>query len=203
MRIANQQGPALIGFGVKMAGLGVAAALLLGSPAAHADYFTATDWTSNGPGTTSVATTSNSVTLSYNYNPGYCGGCNGPTWQFSTFAPETGTVGFDWLQSANYAYFQTSGSLTVNDPTDGSITLNNDNGVFTDNGGSTLSVNAGDTITFTAYGDNFDYQGFVGGNITLSNLTGAVTASVPEPASIALFGAAMTGMGMIRRRRAV
>lgn len=178
----------------------IAAMAIGGAASARADYFNTGDWSTIATnGTASVSAAYNDVTFAYGYGTGSCAGCGGPTWTFSTIAPITGTVGFDWTQTVNYAYFQTAGSFTVTDPIDGSFTLDiaNGNGTIA-TGIKTLTVNAGDTITFTAHASNFDSQNFVGGSVELTNFTG----DIPEPVSMALLGVGLAGLGLIRRRKA-
>jgi hypothetical protein len=175
------------------------ALLALSAAPAFADPSNPADWTSAGPGTTSIAAITGGVALQYWYSPGYCAGCGGDEWDFYTTATSTGSFTFNWGQSANYAYFQTYGSLMLLDVTSGdSITLNNDNGIFTDSGTGALSVNAGDLLDFQAYGENEDSQGGVGGTIDLTNLP----AAIPEPASVLALGAGLLGTLAVRRRRA-
>lgn len=179
-------------------GLAASAALFLSAEAARANYFNATDWSSGGPGSTSVVTSPGSVVLSYNFSPGYCAGCGHPTWTFSTTATSTGVLGFNWAQNANYAYFQSSGYLTFSDTTSGTTdTLNTDSGPFSATGTGSLAVVAGDNLVFQAHASNFDSQGFVDGTVRLTQFTG-----VAEPTSLALLGVGLLGFAVARRRTA-
>lgn len=164
---------------------------------AKAGYDVPADWTASASeGSATVSAITGGVGLDFNYSPGYCAGCNGPTWTFSTIAPSSGTFNFDWAETVFYGYFQTSGFLTVSDPTDGTQTLNNLNGQGSSGSGTTtLTVDAGETITFVAQGLNSDSQGAVSGAVQLTDFP------IPEPASVFLMGGAIAGLGMMRRRR--
>jgi hypothetical protein len=171
-----------------------------GAATAQADYFTTDNWTttaSNGFATVTAAY--NDVTFAYGYATTLDAGVGGQTWTFSTIAPITGTIGFDWTQSVQYAFNSSVGSFTVSDPTQ-SFTLDTAAGNTGIAAGTnrTLNVNAGDTITFTANMSNFDSQPSVSGSVELTAFTG----DIPEPVSMALLGVGVAGLGLVRRHKA-
>lgn len=168
-----------------------------GAATARADYFSANDWTATAShGFATVTAAYNDVKFAYGYAAPDAG-VGGQTWTFSTIAPITGTIGFDWTQSVQYAFNSTAGSFTVSDPTQSFILDTANGNTGTAAGIQTLTVNAGDIITFTANMSNFDSQPSVSGQVELTSFTGAI----PEPVSMALLGVGLTGLGLVRRRK--
>jgi hypothetical protein len=167
---------------------------------AMADPMNPSDWSSSGLGSTSVSAITGGVELDYSYAVPYAG-LYGPVWDFTTVAPTTGTLSFDYQQTANYAYYAASGSLDLIDVTSGaSENLNTSPGTIgvpPITGSGSLFVTAGDTVEIQAYAINFDYQAFVGGTVQLTDI-----AIVPEPMTLTLLGAGLAGLGVVRRKRA-
>jgi hypothetical protein len=172
---------------------------------AEADIFNAADWTTYGAGTTGVTMSPGEVVLQFSYFANSAGAV-GPFWDFYTIAPTTGTLGFQWHETANGgpSNADISGYLAFADVTTGfggspPYFLNRDAGLFTATGSAALPVTAGDQVRLMEDLFCFCNQNFVGGTITLTMFTGI--GNVPEPMSSALFGVGLGGLAAARWRR--
>lgn len=101
-----------------------------------------------------------------------------------TFSTLTDSVAFDWLAlSAPTGDF----NLTAFDQFDNAL------GSFTGNGFGSNKIVAPDIKYFVFHDD--------GGFVSISNLSYETAPTVPEPATLVLFGLGTLGLGYIRRRR--
>lgn len=153
-------------------------------------------WTMSGADQTSATNTQEgSVKLSYYKGYYYCAGCGDNYWEFKTQIDNAGTISFDIAYGAFNGWYMAGSnlSLLINDTTVASY----GNGYT---GNFSHDFQAGDVLKFVAFETNYDSQPEVWGNVVLSNIQGAAS-DVPEPASIALLGLGMLGLGMVRRKR--
>ena len=143
--------------------------------------------TGNGPG---------SISLRYddyqNYDMWY-----GPLMtQFSTSATQTGPVALDWHYALHHSWFRAYALLSFS--VNGSVVSQPVNYVSTAGdyvltGTVILNLNAGDTVTVSAGGLNYDASMHLFGTLTLTE------SPIPAPGSLALIGIA--GLAGARRRR--
>ncbi len=156
------------------------------------------NWTITGPGTLSTTTPSiNQTDLTYNLNPA---GFNTNTWVVTGAAPQAGNYTFDWNDSGFYAYFDVQTFLTAN----GTSLVNagpanccaTPSGGFDYSGSYTFhNVSAGNLMTFTMGGSNFDSNNVLSGTLALSQ-----TNNVPEPSGLALLAIGLGGLAVSLRR---
>lgn len=169
-------------------------AALIASPASASLI----DWTITGPGTLSTSTPAiNQTDLTYNLNPA---GYNTNTWTVTGAATQAGNYTFDWVDSGFYAYFNVQTFLTANGTT--LVNAGPANCCSTPSGGFNYSgsytfhnVAAGDLMTFTMGGSNFDSNNVLSGTLALSQ-----TNNVPEPSGLALLAVGLGGLAVSLRR---
>jgi hypothetical protein len=152
-------------------------------------------WSASGADSVSVTNRQDGgITLSYFKGDYFCAGCGNNYWEFKTQLDNAGKVSFDIDYTAFNGWYMAGSSLTllVNDMAVVSYTTNTYKGNFS------YDFQAGDVLKFLAYETNYDLQPNVWGNIVLTNIQGG---EVPEPASLALLGLGMLGVGMVRRKR--
>lgn len=190
------------------AAVAVALSAGLASNAAHATIVGSTyDFSATATGTMSISPTKGTYTDPS--NPGFCvgGGCGqtggmSGSFSFSQPSPTLGTITFTFFGSTSSGL---SGTFTINlgnfQTTDGeSITgVSYASGSLYSGTFNTVSWN-GTTASFTGKCPGVCYA--VGGQDVTFDVT--TQSSVPEPSTLAIFGAGLLGlgaMGAFRRRR--
>lgn len=173
------------------------------APAASAGVLT---WDITGPGTISSTPAANQTTLSYALSGSSV--YSKQTWTATAIADEAGDYEFDWTYGGFHAYFQVQAFLSAASSVGGMDSLvaagpanccSAPSGGFGYAGNYIFSnVNAGDTLQFSFGGTNSDADARLLGTLTLTQAMPA--AEVPEPASVALLGLALTGLLAARRR---
>lgn len=179
------------------------------SGSAHAAFSGSYDvgnWTTTltGPGVGSVdissAPTSVSLTSADDGDPSAFGHAASSFVDFTIVVTAAGTISFDWAYESFDTFFGPAfdpffylrnGSPTQLSPFSGS----------TDSGSESVDVWVGDSFGFRI--ESFDgLDGPAEATISNFNFT-AANGSVPEPASLALLGLGLAGLGAMRRRKAV
>ena len=171
--------------------LGYAAALFA-SPIASASGL---DWTFTGPGALSSGASFNTTRFDYILS--------GPdvfeqqTWTASATAAEAGDYAFEWTYGGFHGFYKTNAFLNATDAVGTTSLLNfSPFDRFYQTGSHVFAnVNAGDTLSLTFGGSNFDMDWRLIGDILLTQVT-----EVPEPASVTLFGVGLIGVLAARRQ---
>lgn len=169
------------------------------------DYATWTKSSTHRADTTSTIDTAQQTLTLMEPDNGYSTGLEcyysgeGCVFNFSHAVASSGTVSFNWAfdwgidpccSGFNVYINSTMYNLADGHPGDRYHVNGATNGVFS------ASVNAGDTITFSA----FSADACCGAaHSTVSNFD--APSQVPEPSTIALFGAAVGGLGVVARRK--
>jgi hypothetical protein len=162
------------------------------------------DWSTSGTTAVSLSSTANSLSFSYN-DPDYYYAID--SWTFTNTATANQTLTFNWENSGNFSWFETSDVVTAysynstGGETVDTLVSNSPSGNFDELGSETLTVYAGETYGFTITGSNYDYSQIMEGTFTISD----PASPVPEPAAgwLLLTGlAAMSAFSVLRKRMA-
>ena len=168
--------------------LGLSFMLVMALPVAAAFDFTGPyemqNWSSSGinQGTTSISPASGPATsaeFSYDVHLPYPApaGVSYRTANFSTTAPRTGYVSFDWTYAFHHCWYNVYADFYVFAEGSSGTTLIHEvdfynllyTGPQTFSGSSTIWVEEGYDFGFIIGGSNFDYSGFIYGTLTVSN----------------------------------